>query len=412
MRYPAYSIAKRYLFSRKSTRVVNIISMITAFAMAIGTAALIIVMSVFNGFEDLVKSLYKVFYTDLVILPAEGKFFIPEEQTLQLLRETPGIAAYTEVLEENILAEFHGRQYIATMKGVDRNYYNVVTGLSKYIFDGSKDLYYDSIPVAVLGAGVAYALGINISLPNAMVSLYMPRNDKTALNDIANAFRNESIYPRGIFAVQQDFDNKYILVPIEFARNLMAEPVKVSAIEIRTSHPDKAKELQEKLTAGIGDQLIIKTRYEQNETLYKVMKTEKWAVFAILSFIVIIAAFNIVGSLSMLVIEKKQDIATLRALGADSALIQRIFLLEGMLMSLIGAITGLSIGAIICWLQIHIGIVPMPGSTFLVQYYPVQMQFTDFLLIGFICFGISALMAWLPARRAVKGLESVVPGRF
>lgn len=380
--------------------------------MAVGTAALIIVMSVFNGFESLIKSLYKVFYTDLVIVPAEGKFFLPDEDLDELLRNTPDIVAYTSVLEENVLTEYNGRQYIATLKGVDNRYYDVVNELGDYIVDGSSNLDFEGTPLALMGAGVAYTLGISPSAPSNYLTLYMPRGDKTSITDVANAFRIESILPGGIFMVQQDFDSKFLITPISFARQLMAEPDKISAIEIRLRNARQAEDIQMELQQRIPASLKVKTRYQQNETLYRVMRTEKWVVFAILSFIVLIAAFNVVGSLSMLVIEKRRDIATLKALGADTSQIRRIFLLEGMLMSLLGAGTGLLVGLVVCVIQIYFGVVTMPGSTFLVQYYPVELRMEDFVLVGVITFFISGLMAWLPAHRAVQGIEAAVPGRW
>lgn len=412
MRNTALSIARRYLFSQKSTRVVNLISMITAFAMAVGTAALIIVMSVFNGFESLIKSLYEVFYTDIVIQAAEGKMFSLDDEMMQQIAKTDGVVYYTKVLEENVLAEYNGRQYIATLKGVDSNYYKVVDNLDSYIITGSKDLKYEQVPLCLMGAGIAYSLGINPSMPNAYVSLYMPRKDKTALSDIANAFRKELILPGGVFAVQQDFDNKFIIVPIDFMQSLMAEYQNLSAIELKLAKPQNANVLRDELQEKLGPGLKVKTRFQQNETLYKVMQTEKWVVFAILSFIVLIASFNIIGSLSMLVIEKQRDIATLRALGADKKLVRRIFLFEGLLMSLLGAFVGLVFGLIICLIQMHFGIVAMPGSSFLIQSYPVEVQWFDFVLIAAITVAISMLMAWLPAHRAVKNMSNSVPGRM
>jgi lipoprotein-releasing system permease protein len=385
--------------------------MITAFAMAVGAGALIVVMSTFNGFEDLVKSLYKVFYTDIVILPAEGKFFETDGDFLQKLDSTQGIISYSQVLEENVLAEYQGRQSIVTMKGVDDNYYKVVDDLDNYLYNGSLDLKYEGAPLAVLGSGIAYRLGVNLMMPNTVLTFYMPRSDKSALNDVANAFKSDQIYAHGIFAVQQDFDDKYILVPIDFAKNLMEMPSKISSIEIKLEKNVAPEKIQTLLQKKLGSKFTVQTRYEQNATLYKVMKTEKWAVFAILSFIVLIAAFNIIGSLSMLVIEKKQDIATLRALGADKNTIQNIFLIEGLLISFLGAFIGLALGTIFCLLQIHIGMIKMPGSSFMVQYYPVKMQLEDFVLIAFIIITISIIMAWLPARRAVQQLSHLIPGK-
>ncbi len=412
MKHPAFSIAKRYLFSRKSTRVINVISMITAFAMAVGAGALIIVMSTFNGFEDLVKSLYKVFYTDLVILPAEGKFFEMGGYMQEILDNTTGVAEYSKVLEENVLAQYSDRQTVVTMKGVDEKYYRVAEELEGYMYSGGTELEYNEVPAAVVGAGVALTLGVNTAVPNTFITLYMPRSDKSALNDIANAFRSENVYAGGIFTVQQDFDYKYIITSIEFAQNLMQSGAILSAVEIKLDGKADTKKIRATLQETLGDSFLIKTRYEQNETLYKVMRTEKWAVFAILSFIVLIAAFNIIGSLSMLVIEKKQDIATLRALGADKKLIRNIFLIEGMLISLLGAFTGLVIGTAICWIQIRFGLVKMPGVSFMMDAYPVKLMAKDFVLIISIIVSISLWMAWLPAHRAVKSMTNISPGGF
>ncbi|MCO5230681.1 MAG: FtsX-like permease family protein [Chitinophagales bacterium] len=411
MRFPALSIARRYLFSRKSTRVINVISMVTAFAMAIGAAALIIVMSTFNGFEDLVKSLYRVFYTDLLIQPAEGKFFVPEENILQLLENNENIISYSQVIEENVLAEYGGRQHIFTMKGVDQNYYEVVWELLDHIYSGNSKLYEEDVPLAVLGVGVAYKLGVNLNLPNTLLNLYLPRNDKSNVSDVANAFRNSQIYAQGTFSVQQDFDDNYILVPIDFAQNLMGAGNKISKIEIRLRSMTNPDAVKKQLAQSLGKDFIIKTRYEQNETLYKVMRTEKWAVFTILSFIVLIAAFNIISSLSMLVIEKKQDIATLIALGANRNTIRNIFLIEGLLISLLGAISGLVIGLGFCLLQINVGLIKMPGTSFMIEYYPVEIYRTDIILIVFVIIFISLVMSWLPAHRAMNQLSSIVPGK-
>lgn len=411
MKYPAFSIAKRYLFSRKSTRVVNVISMITAFAMAVGASALIIVMSTFNGFEDLVKSLYKVFYTDLVILPAEGKFFEVDEDILKSLDQTTEVLNYTLVIEENVLAQFADKQAIVTIKGVDDNYFNVVNDLQHYMYSGSMEFNYNQVPAAIIGAGIAYNLGVNTSMPNNYLTLHMPRSDRSAFNDLANAFRSDNIYAGGVFAVQQDFDNKYIITSIDFAQALMNLSGKVSAIELKTNDKVHPRKLKTDLQNLIGDQYTIKTRHEQNETLYKVMQTEKWAVFAILSFIVLIAAFNIIGSLSMLVIDKKQDIATLRSLGANKQLIRNIFLIEGLLISLLGAFSGLILGTFVCWIQIRFGLIKMPGASFMIDAYPVKIMWEDLALIITIIVSISLLMAWLPAHRAVQQSNSLSPNK-
>ncbi|MCO5248706.1 MAG: FtsX-like permease family protein [Chitinophagales bacterium] len=409
-RFPLF-IAKRYLFSKKSTKAINIISLITALAMAIGVAALIIVMSTFNGFEDLVKSLYKVFYTDLVIETTEGKFFAPEE-AIKALKNTDGVLAYTQVLKENALVEYEGKQTIVEMRGVDSDFYHVVDELDDYLYSGGTELYYNETPAAVVGTGVAYKLGINVMMPNTVLNFHIPRNDKSNFSDIANAFRTQQIYAGGVFSVQQDFDNQYVLVPIDFARDLLNNYSQVSEIEIKLSQNANTERVKKDLQGKLGHNLIVKTRFEQNATLYKVMKTEKWAVFSILSFIVLIAAFNIVGSLSMLVIEKKDDIAVMRAMGAERNTIRNIFLSEGILIAGLGSLLGLILGTGICLLQMKLGWVQIPGDTFIVKAYPVKLKWEDFTMIITVVLCISSLMAWLPAHRSVKKLRTMIPGKF
>lgn len=395
----ALSIARRYLFSKKSTRAINIISLITATAMAVGTAALIIVMSVFNGFEDLIKSLYKVFYPDVLILPAEGKFFSPDENLENILKNTPGIVSYSAVLQENVLAEHNGQQYIATVKGVDSNYLKVASDLKDYLYQGALDFGDREVAYAVMGIGVAYALGINVNQPTVPLTLYMPRKDKKSLSDVANAFRRKDVIPGATFAVQQDFDAQLILLPLDAVFELMGDEKSISAIEIKTQKGQEDK-VRDAIAQSLAQSFTVKNRYQQNETLYKVMQTEKWVVFALLSFIMLIAAFNIIGSLSMLVLEKQKDISTLMALGASKSLIQKIFVLEGMMMSLLGAGTGMLISLIVCMVQQYIGVIKMPGESFVIQYYPVKVMWQDFLLIFLIVFVISAAMSWIPAKRA------------
>lgn len=399
------NIAKRYLFSKKSTNAINIISLVSGTAMLFGTMALILVLSVFNGLEDLVKSLYAVFYPDIAITAVEGKTFETSTDLRQKLSAINYIDAYSFILEENALLEYSDRQHICTVKGVDKNYFNVVQKFDTFIVEGKKILQKDSINFCIVGVGVAQKLGMNPSQAFNPLSIYMPKKTSGSFATMENAFNKSYVTPAGAFAVSDEFDTKYTFVPLDFFQELTNNADKASQIEIRlkdkTNAGDAIREIQQRL----GKDFIIKSRYEQNEVLYKILKSEKWITFAILVLIMIIASFNIIGALSMLVLEKKKDIATLTALGIHKNNIIKIFLLEGILMSCVGAFAGMFIAFLLCLLQQHVGLIPMPGTSFLVQYYPVKMLPSDFLIVSMVVILISLIAAYLPARKAALSVE-------
>lgn len=396
MNFPFY-IARRYLVAKKSHNVINIISAISVFGVATGTMALVIVLSVFNGFESLIKSLFSAVDPDLKISLVEGKVFVPDESHLDFIKNDNRIVHFSEVLEENALFTYGERQHIGTLKGVDPNY-EQMTGLDTMIYEGSFSIFSQGHPAAVIGQGVASTLAIGLHFVNP-INIFIPRRTGRLSLNPEQAFNRQYVFPAGIVAVEPEFDQRFVIVPIELARNLLEYDREVTALEIKTSPGVNLASLKRDLTRLFGDDFKIQDRYEQQEWLFRVMKSEKWAIFLILSFILLVASFNIVGSLTMLIIEKKKDVDVLRSLGADNLLIRRIFLIEGWMISFVGAMIGMIVGACICYVQQAFGIVKLSGSgTFIIDSYPVEMQAVDFLWVFGILILIGFLAAWYPVR--------------
>ncbi|MBL4654520.1 MAG: ABC transporter permease [Bacteroidia bacterium] len=409
MKLPFY-IAKRYLFSKKSTNAINIISLISMIGISVGSMALIIVLSVFNGFENLVISLMNSFTPDIQITVKQGKTFDPSSIDLDQLKKIPGVIHYSEVLEENALLKYRDNQYVATIKGVSSNYIKA-TQFDTVLIAGKAILKENGINYGLLGYGVYYALSINNEDEFAPISISIPRRDHKFKGGIPNpekAFNKELIYPGGVFSIQQSIDEKYILVPIDFARKLLDKPTAVSAIEVIASHDHSIEQVQANIKSLVGDKFKVKNRYQQNELIYRVMKTEKWAVYAILTFILIIAAFNIIGSLTMLIIEKRKDISILSSMGASKKQIQQVFLIEGVFISLCGLTLGFLISITLLLLQQNFGLIKLEGiSSFIIDAYPVKMKLLDFVLVAFTVILIGFLAAWYPSTKSTK--EIVLP---
>lgn len=399
------NIAKRYLFSKKSTNAINIISMVSGTAMLFGTMALILVLSVFNGLEDLIKSLYNVFYADIAVSASEGKTFEITNDLRQQLNSISYLDAYSFVLEENALLEYNDQQHICTIKAVDKNYFNVIQQFDTFMVDGKKILQTDSINYAIVGVGIALKLGMNTTQSFTPLSIYMPKKTASSFATMENAFNKNYITTSGAFAVSDEFDSKYTIVPLSFFQQLTENEHRASQIALRLKNNKQSDVAIQQLKKTLGNSFVVKSRYEQNEVLYKILKSEKWITFAILLFIIIIASFNIIGALSMLVLEKKKDIATLTALGFLKNNIVKLFMIEGILMSCIGAFIGMVLAIILCVLQDTIGIIPMPGTSFLVSYYPVKMQLTDFLAVIAVVLLISLIASYLPAKKAANAVE-------
>jgi lipoprotein-releasing system permease protein len=389
-------IAKRYLFAKKSRNAINVISAVSVAGVTVGTMALIIVLSVFNGLEKMVSSIFNTFDPEIEITAAEGKTFVADSARLKLLSETEGVSCYSLTIEENALIKYGERQYIATIKGVDENY-PLVSDIDSSMWEGEFILTAENgRPFAVPGLGVSQYLGIGINFITPL-NIYVPRKSGSTGMNAENAFNRKYIFPSGIFEVEKEYDSKYIYLPLEFTRELTENEGLVSAIEIRTVSPD-TRVLEKKIRKIFGEGFVVKNRFEQQEIFYKVMKSERLAIFMILTLILVIASFNIIGSLTMLIIEKERDIEILKSLGADNNLIRKIFIFEGWLISIIGAAAGLILGFFICWLQQTFGLVRLHSSTLIMDAYPVIMKLKDFIIVPATVLLIGYWAAWYPVR--------------
>ena len=397
-------IAGRYLFAKKSHNVINIISAISAIGMAIGTAALIIILSVYNGFDALIKSMMSNVEPDLLITPATGKTFTPKGEAFDWIYDQPEVKSMCCVLQEQVFISYDGKQKLAKAKGVDWIYESEST-LGQCVTKGEFKLHKGDIPMAAVGAGMAYELGIDPAFLSPIEIFFPTRTRKISIANPAASIESIRVWPSGIFAVNSDIDKELLILPIGKMQELLEyDGDVVSGVEIRLSDNISRKNfrnLQKQISDILGPQYIVKDRYQQNESLYKMMKYEKAAIFMILIFVIIIIAFNIFGSLSMLIIEKKHDIETLRSLGAKDRLIKKIFILEGWMISLAGLTAGLAIGAGFSLLQQQFGFIKMPGH-FVVQAYPVILSWTDVLLTTAGIAIIGYMIALIPASRATS----------
>ena len=375
--------------------------------------ALIIVLSVFNGFDQLVVSLFNSFNPDLLVTVKEGKTFEATPGLEQSLRRVPGVIHLAEVVEENALLKYRDKQYIVTLKGVSPEYMKM-SRLDTMMEEGSFLLQQGDKDFAVLGGGVAYFVGANLNDFVNPLTVFVPNRNAGSVPTLENAFTSDVIFPSGIFSVQTDFDVKYVLVPLRFIRKLMNYRQEVTSLEIKLSRdadPDRARD---QVQSALGSDYSVKDHFQQQALLYRIMRSEKWAIFLILSFILIIATFNVTGSLTMLILDKKRDIAVLQCLGAAQPLVKRIFLVEGWLISVIGACSGLLLGAILCFLQLKFGWVRLgsPGSTFVVSAYPVHMQIMDFVFVFVTVILIGLVATWYPVYNIRKVDTHILNQRF
>lgn len=365
----------------------------------VGVAALVIVLSVFNGFDGVIKSLINSFDPDIKISLAEGKTFLPEEIPLDSIRNTKGVLYVSEVVEENSLVRYDNRQFIATIKGVDEEFIHV-TGIDSMIREGEFILQEGDKNFAIPGFGVAYSLRIGLNFIKPLIFYVPKRTGNFDMINPENSFNRIAVFPSGIFSIEQDYDSEYILLPIRVARNLLDYSSEISSLEIKLDDNADMGIIQKKLEELIGDQFLVQNRNQLNEVFYRIMKSEKWATFFILTLILIIASFNITASLTMLIIDKKEDIRTLLNLGASEKLIRRIFLVEGWLISILGSVAGIVAGTIISLLQQHFEFIKISGSgTFVIDAYPVDFQFPDILLIWLTVLFIGLITAWIPSKR-------------
>lgn len=397
-----FLIAWRYFRSKKKRNIISIISNISMIGVAVGTMALIIVLSVFNGLEDLVRSLYGKSDPDLKITAVQGKSFPVDAFLVSRLKAVPGVQLVTEVIEDNALLRYHERQMVVKVKGVSENYYKQ-SEIDSAIVDGTHLLRRNGEDFALIGAGVQHELSIALENRFAPLQLLYPRNTpgkKTLSMNPETAFNQEPILAGGVFAIEQHVDDSYIFVPLDFAQRLLRYDNRRTALEVKTGPQRRLEDVKTELKQVLGPQFNVLDSDEQHVSLLKAIKVEKMFVFITFAFILLIASLNIFFSLSMLVIDKRKDVAILMAMGATPNIIRRIFLMEGAIVAQVGAVVGLSLGILICWLQQRFGLVSMGMATSVVDSYPVKMQASDILWVGVAIVLITIAVSIRPALNA------------
>ena len=395
-----FLFAWRYFKAKKSTNAINIIAWISIGAMVMGTAALILVLSVFNGFEGLVKSLYSSFYPDIKISASVGKVITISQQQLQQLKAVPGIRNYSLVEEEKALLQNGEYQSVVFLKGVDENY-RYVTGVENHLVKGTYNIGTESAPLIILGAGVENAVGVQADRNLLALNIYLPKKSSSELIDPLQNVSEDTINTSGTFVIQQDFDNKYAITNLDFVKKMLGLGLdQYGGVEIALKDPADVAQVKSQLQKIFDGNFKIQTRYEQNQGLYSIMRAEKWVIYAVLVLLMIVFSFTIISSLTMLVIEKEKDITVLHALGGNRNFIQRIFLSEGLLLGAIGGISGILLALVLAWLQVHFKLIPLQGGSFLIDYFPVTLKAGDFLLVAATVIIIALLASWVPSRKA------------
>lgn len=401
MNFPFY-IARRYLFSKKSTHAINIISCISAVGVAVATMALVVTLSVFNGFHDLVASFFTSFDPQIELVPAEGKTAPADDPLLQKVRKLPEVDVASECVKDQALAIYKGKQTMVWVMGVDDKFERMSRIDDILYGDGTFLLQAANLNFAVVGIRLAETLGMNANWDGNLM-IYAPR--KTGQLDLANpsdGFVVDSLISPGVvFMVKQGkYDRDHVIVPITMARTLFEQQGMLSSLQIRLKNGSDLNAVKEKMQHIVGDRYRVLDRYEQQADTFRIMKVEKFIAYIFLTFILIVASFNIIGSISMLIIDKKDDVVTLRNLGATDRQISRIFLFEGRLISFFGALAGILIGLLLCWLQQQFGIVALGQSsgTFVVDAYPVSVHPEDVLVVFATVIAVGFLAVWYPVR--------------
>jgi lipoprotein-releasing system permease protein len=395
--------AWRYFKAKKSTHAINIIAWVTAGVIAFSTMCQVLVLSVFNGFEGLVQSLYSNFYADVKVVPAKGKTFILDREQLNSIAQLKGVKGISKNVEEKALIQNGEQQTVVLLKGVDSNY-GKVSGLPSKMYHGTFNVGSIDNPLLVLGSGIESAIGVQADKNLFPVTIFLPKKAEGAANPLS-ALSEGNANTSGSFAIQQDFDNKYVITNMGFVKQQMNyQPNEYSALEIALIPSQSVQTFVTNLQEKLGIKFKVLTKYQQNTSLYNSMRLEKWFIYAVLTLILIIAAFNMIGALTMLVLEKKKDISVLRALGGRAQLIKKIFLSEGILLAAGGAVIGIFLAVLIAILQMKYHLIKIEGNSFLIDYFPVKMQLTDILLVLFTSLLIAFIAAWFPANKASKQL--------
>ncbi len=397
MNFPFY-IARRYLFSKKSHNAINVISLISVCGVVIATTALVCALSVYNGFNDLVSSLFSHFDPQLKVTAKYGKVFDPNCSEIAQVKALPEIETYCAVLQDNALIKYKDRQEIGVIKGVDDNFSHLVD-LDSVLIDGEFILSDEVTNYATLGIGLASHLGIKAGFVSP-IEIYVPKRDQQVnMANPATSFNLEYTFISSVFRInQQVYDDYYIIIPLQTARTLLNYENEISALELKIKAEVSLSTVEKQIKQLLGDKFEVKNRFEQQEASFKMMQIEKWVTFLILCFILAIALFNIVGSLSMLMIEKKDDVETLRNMGANDRQIQQIFLFEGWMISGFGALLGIFVGVVLCWMQQGFGLIRLgdTAGSFIIDAYPVHILLLDILTVFLTVLAIGFLAAWYP----------------
>lgn len=403
-----FLFAWRYFKSKKNTNAINIIAWISIVAIAVGTAALVIVLSVFNGFESLVKGMYGDFYADAKIVSAKGNTLKFSKENVATLKQIQLIKAISFCVEEKALLKNGENQATIVVKGVDANF-NAVSNVGKHLIRGEFDLGTQEKPLIVLGAGVESATGIYVEKATEASVLYLPNKKATTITNIDDALLSYNVLGSGTFFIQQEFDNKYVFTNLAFMRfmlDMQADECSFIELKLNAKTDSEVENICAEIEQKLGTNVKVLSRYQQNKSLYRVMTMEKWIIYAILCLILVVAAFNMIGALTMLVLEKQKDIAILKAVGASENKIQQIFLSTGLLLAGIGGLIGISLASLICWLQVHFKLLKLGGS-FAVDYYPVEQRSFDLLLVITTIFIVAFAASYFPARKAGKQLAEL-----
>ena len=406
----SFYIAKRYLFAKKSHNAINVISGVSVCGVALATLALVCTLSVFNGFKDLVATFFTAFDPELKITAVNGKVFDSQDVRIQTLREFPEVDVFSESLEDHAMLQYKGKQSMVSIKGIQENF-SQLTSIDSILFGrGNMVLKDEIVDYAIPGIELVSILGTGIRFVDPL-EVYAPkRGSKINISNPANSFKSSLLYSSGlVFAVnQQKYDASYVLTSLEFARELFQYDTEVSSIELKLKDASDLQSVKDKIKKHLGADYYVLDRYEQQADTCRIMEVEKLISYIFLTFILLIACFNVVGSLSMLIIDKQKDVITLRNLGADNSLITRIFLFEGVLISLFGAIIGIVLGLVLCLLQQELGIIGLGDGqgSFVVDAYPVSVHWLDVLLVLITVLGVSFLSVWFPVRHLSRRLLS------
>ena len=401
MNFPFY-IARRYLFSKKKTNVINIISAISVIGVAVATTAMVVTLSVFNGFSDLVASLFTNFDPQIEVTPVKGKTAPADDPVLEQIRQMPEVAVATECVEDQALAVYQGRQAMVTLKGVDDNF-DQLTHIREILYgNGEYELHAADLHYAIVGIRLAEVLGIGYRFEEPL-QIYAPRREgQLDMDDPADGFVRDELYSPGVlFSVQQaKYDKSYILTSVGFARRIFDQQGMLSSLELRLKPGSDFEKVKARMKEVAGSSYHVRDRFEQQDDTFRIMKIEKLIAYIFLTFILVVACFNIIGSLSMLIIDKRDDVHTLRSLGASDRQVTQLFLFEGRLIAAIGALIGIALGLLLCWIQQEFGIIALGRAegSFIVDAYPVSVHPWDIVLVFVTVLAVSFLAVWYPVR--------------